>query len=411
MSTQPFTSSRFRAFDSNGNPLSGGLLYTYAAGTTTPLATYTDASGGTPNANPVVLDASGSANVWLTPGLLYKFVLQDSTGAVQSTVDNYPSPASQTTQPNVTAIEPGGRLTLSPGNPVFTSDVTGATTLYYAPYKSDQVPLYDGTNWSLYSIGTGLSQTTTDTTKSPAAVAATSCYDVFVWNDSGTVRLSRGPAWASDTSRGTGASTTELQQVNGRYVNKWSITNGPGAQLGLYVGTVRSDGSSQLNDSLLLRHVWNNYNRVSRRMRVTDTTATWTNTTNGTWRLAHGGANTVVVDFVLGMDEGAVTAQAQHAGSFNGGTPSGNVNFATAIGLDSITTPATESLFDRPTTPSSNTTAVFCPRASYMGNPGIGRHYLSWLEIASWTSGATTVTWEGYTAGTVQTGLVAHVFG
>lgn len=73
--------------DSNGNPLVGGLLYSYQAGTTTPLATYTDETAVTPNTNPVVLDSSGQANVWLGSSA-YKFVLKDSSGNVQWTVDN-----------------------------------------------------------------------------------------------------------------------------------------------------------------------------------------------------------------------------------------------------------------------------------------------------------------------------------
>lgn len=77
----------FRAFDSTGKPLNGGLLYTYTAGTTTPHATYTDQSGATANANPVVLDSTGTANVWLD-GTLYKFVLKDSNNVTQWTVDN-----------------------------------------------------------------------------------------------------------------------------------------------------------------------------------------------------------------------------------------------------------------------------------------------------------------------------------
>lgn len=73
--------------DGNGNPLSGGLLYTYAAGTTTPLATYTDSGGGTPNANPVVLDSNGIASVWLSSALYY-FELKTSAGVLVKTVDN-----------------------------------------------------------------------------------------------------------------------------------------------------------------------------------------------------------------------------------------------------------------------------------------------------------------------------------
>ena len=70
-----------------GVPASGGLLYTYAAGTTTKLATYTDSTGSTPQTNPIVLNARGkpqntlgnSVGLWLTNSTAYKFVLSPST--------------------------------------------------------------------------------------------------------------------------------------------------------------------------------------------------------------------------------------------------------------------------------------------------------------------------------------------
>lgn len=74
--------------DNNGVPLSGGSLYTYQAGTTTPQATYTDQSGVTPNANPIVLDSAGRCAMWLDPTLSYKFLLQDSGGNTIKTIDN-----------------------------------------------------------------------------------------------------------------------------------------------------------------------------------------------------------------------------------------------------------------------------------------------------------------------------------
>lgn len=73
-------------FTANGVPLSGGLLYTYAAGTTTPKVTYSDAAGTTPNANPVVLDSRGEATVFWDGA--YKVVLKDSLGATIYTQDN-----------------------------------------------------------------------------------------------------------------------------------------------------------------------------------------------------------------------------------------------------------------------------------------------------------------------------------
>jgi hypothetical protein len=79
-------------FDNNGNPLSGGKLYTYAAGTTTPQTTYTSASGLTPQPNPILLDAAGripgSNEVWLTAGVAYKFILKTSTDVLLATWDD-----------------------------------------------------------------------------------------------------------------------------------------------------------------------------------------------------------------------------------------------------------------------------------------------------------------------------------
>ena len=73
----PLPMQRFT--DNNGNPLSGGQLFVYAAGTTTTVTTYTDSTGSTPNTNPVILNTRGEASVWLTPGANVKFVLATAT--------------------------------------------------------------------------------------------------------------------------------------------------------------------------------------------------------------------------------------------------------------------------------------------------------------------------------------------
>lgn len=73
--------------DNNGKPLAGGKLFSYQAGTTTPLATYKDSTTSAVNTNPVILDSTGSASVFLGNNV-YKLVLQNSTGTVQWTADN-----------------------------------------------------------------------------------------------------------------------------------------------------------------------------------------------------------------------------------------------------------------------------------------------------------------------------------
>lgn len=101
----PMPTPEIQYLDQNGVPLSGAYLCTYAAGTSTPQATYTDNTAGTPNTNPIVLDTAGRASVWVGP-LLYKFVLR--TG--------------------------GTGNSCSTGSVVWTQDMVGDTTLYFVNY-------------------------------------------------------------------------------------------------------------------------------------------------------------------------------------------------------------------------------------------------------------------------------------
>ena len=77
---------RPRWSDKNGKPLAGGKVFTYHAGGTTPIASYTDSTGLTPNTNPVILDADGYGDIWLAPGS-YKIVLKDKNDVVLWTKD------------------------------------------------------------------------------------------------------------------------------------------------------------------------------------------------------------------------------------------------------------------------------------------------------------------------------------
>lgn len=82
-------SDDYQFFDSNGDPLNGGLLYTYTAGTTNAKATYQDSAGSTVHSNPIVLDSAGRlpADVFGTTGA-YKLVLKTSSGSTVWTRDN-----------------------------------------------------------------------------------------------------------------------------------------------------------------------------------------------------------------------------------------------------------------------------------------------------------------------------------
>jgi hypothetical protein len=92
VSLSPIGGAGWQFFDNNGAPLTGGKLYTYAAGTTTPQATYTTNSGSTAHANPIILDSAGRVSaggqIWLTVGLSYKFVLKTSVDVQIWSADN-----------------------------------------------------------------------------------------------------------------------------------------------------------------------------------------------------------------------------------------------------------------------------------------------------------------------------------
>jgi Domain of unknown function (DUF4183) len=77
-------------FDNSGYPLTGGKLYTYAAGTTTLQTTYTTSAGNVAHTNPIVLDSAGrvpTGEIWLTFAA-YKFVLHTSADVLIATYDN-----------------------------------------------------------------------------------------------------------------------------------------------------------------------------------------------------------------------------------------------------------------------------------------------------------------------------------
>jgi len=414
MSTLPLYSPKFRAFDANGDPLAGGLLYSYAAGTSTPLDTYTTRAGDIANTNPVVLDANGEADVWLATGVLYKLVLADALDVIQWTVDNVPASGSSgsSTTDAAGAVDPGGRLSLASGDAIRTSDVLGASTVFYVPYKHNQVPLYDGSTWVLHSIATELSQALSDATKSPAVAVASSVYDMFIWDDTGTLRLSRGPVWASATVRGGGAGTTEIERVDARFVNRYAISNGPAAQRGLYVGTIRVNASVAVSDGQEFRHVWNAYNRVRRPMLRKDTVESWTYSTDVWRQAANSAANQI--DFVIGLEEDPVRADllavARHALLTLTGT--GSATLRVGIGIDSATVNSAS------VSTSLESLVVYDvdvedPRsylltASYEGFPGLGRHVLTWLERG--VADAGELTWYGQGGALIaNSGIIGHL--
>jgi hypothetical protein len=154
VSLSPVGGAAQQFFDNNGQPLSGGKIYTYAAGTTTPQPSYTNSNGFTPHANPIVLDSAGrvpGGEIWLTDGLQYKFVVETSTAILIGTYDNISGINSNFI--NYTAQEEV--ITATAGQTVF-----NLSTVTYAPGTNSLSVYIDGVN---QYVGDSYSETDSNT--------------------------------------------------------------------------------------------------------------------------------------------------------------------------------------------------------------------------------------------------------
>jgi hypothetical protein len=265
---------------------------------------------------------------------------------------------------------PGGRLTLTSGTPVTTADVTSATTLYYTPFVSNKIDLYNGTAWVpfLFSQLSVSVPANTLTNQRPK--------DVFIYSNSGVPTLELGPNWTSDTAR-----ATALVLQDGVYVKSGDTTR-------RYVGTIRAKNVGldyYLEDSIASRFVWNYYNRMPRMLACTDSTSSWTYST-ASWRQARA-TTTNQVDFVVGIADTfahlAVNVILSNSTANQGGIA--------AVGYDTTTdsTPMPNGTFRQATVRSGSASAVVSGTSTNIGYPTIGYHYCSWNEISTGT-GTTT---------------------
>jgi hypothetical protein len=350
-------------------------------------------------------------------------------------------------------VAPGGRLTLTSGAPATAGDVTGATTVYYTPYVSDAMVLWDGTRWvpvqfaeTALALGTvtsgvpydvfgylssgalahekharlntpvtvtvaapgvvtwaahGMSDgdpvVFTTTGALPTGLSANTTYYV-VSSTANTFQMSATQGGTAVTTSGTQSGThtgwqsrqrgTAVTLQDGRYCKSGDKTR-------LYLGTFYTTGTTQTEDSKSKRFLWNAYNRVTKHLSVIDTSNSWAYST-AAWRAANNStANRV--QLVRGLDEDAVRATAQGLTSQATATTSTEVG----VGLDSTSANSAQ-LYGAVTLASGWGN----PAAHYAGCPGVGFHYLQWLEE---TGGSGTTTWYGNRGGTnEQTGLVAE---
>jgi hypothetical protein len=150
----PIGGAGWQFFDNNGVPLSGGLIYTYLAGTSTPQVTYTSASGNIANSNPIVLDSSGRPpnEIWLTSGVSYKFVLQTASFVQIWSMDNLQG---------LPSVRQEGYITATQGQTVCTVPFTyllGSNSLFVFVNGSKQINTlnYNETNTTTITFVNGL---------------------------------------------------------------------------------------------------------------------------------------------------------------------------------------------------------------------------------------------------------------
>ena len=367
-------------FDNSGNPLASGTISTYVAGTSTSAVTYSNHTLATQNANPVVLDSAGRATIYLDRAN-YKFIIANSANVILTTLDNIFSAGQAAYNIALDNTVCDGRVSAQTATPAPDSDVTAATSIFFVPYQGNRCMVYDGTaNWVL--------RTFTELSLSLGTDAVNTNYDVFVYDNAGTLALER-LAWTNDTAR-----ATALALQDGIYVKSGQITR-------RYLGTYRTTGTvGQTEDSLTKRFVWNNYHRLPRPVRRLEATDSWAYST-ATWRVANNTTSNQI-NIVVGLAEGDIELTAM-AIAENTGT---GAVMHTGIGEDSTSSPLATALIAgqqiaQANTPFRNAVTVTRPLSN-------GYHFYAWLErvVASGTT-----TWYGdQGAGSLyQTGIIGSI--
>jgi hypothetical protein len=270
-----------------------------------------------------------------------------------------------------------GRLTLTTAVPVTTSDVTAATTLYFTPFRGNQISTYSGSAWTL--------STFTEKSITLASLTAGLPYDVFIVDSTLALEL---VAWTNATTR-----ATALAVQDGILCKSGTLTR-------RYLGTICIKATGQSEDSLLNRFVWNYYNRLQRPLQVFDGTNTWTYAT-AAWRQANAAAGNKV-EYVCGVSEDLVVANVQ--GAY---LPTGTKTGSVGIGIDSTSANSAQQFIESYFTGPTDGSALLAAR--YRGWPGIGYHYVAWLEYAR-TGATSTFIGDNGQAADMQSGLLAEVW-
>lgn len=346
----------------------GGIEFTGSGGIQTSAFTgdVTKAAGGT--ATTIANDAVTYAklqNVSAASKLIGRGSASGAGDAEEITLGSGLSMSGTTLSASASSVTAlcGGRLTATTGVPVTTGDVAGATSIYYTPYISNQIALYDGSSaWNV--------RTFTEITISLSGLTASRPYDIFAYDNAGTVTIET-LVWTNATTRATALTTQDGVLVK------------TGATTRRYLGTVYINASGgQTDDTFAKRYVWNYYHRAPRVMRVTESTDNWTYNT-ATIRQAN--ASTAnQIDLVVGVAEEPVDVLVQGFGiNATAGTA-----IVVGIGEDSTTAFVSGMVYPQITVKASN--QVEALTAVYRGWPTVGRHFYAWLEYVSAAGAAST---------------------
>lgn len=245
-----------------------------------------------------------------------------------------------------------GRLTLTSGTAVTTSDVTAATTVYFTPHQGSKIALYTGSIWKLYAF--------TEISLALGTITSDRNYDVFLYDNSGTLTLELSSAWNADHVTRTDALTLQ----DGIYVKSGATTR-------RYLGTIRTTSTTTTEDSRKRRFAWNLCGQVPRMLLGQIPTASWSYATNNTFRASANGNTTDGegrVAFVVGLASEIAAEVYNLADASAGFTP------VLSIGLDTLGDHATGR--GQP----SNASSRYFMNATYVGAVGIGYHLLQSME-------------------------------
>ena len=270
----------------------------------------------------------------------------------------------------------GGRLTTESGVGVSTSDRTAQSTIYYTPFAHNAIGLYDGTSWTLFTF--------TERSLALSGLTSGKNYDVFLYDNAGTLTLELSAAWTNDTTRADALTTQDGVLVKS------------GATTRRYLGTIRTTGTTTTEDSAAKRFVWNWQNQVRRELYVIDATSSWTLGASSSW--SQRGSKQVE----------AVIGQATHVClDLNAICSAGGISGAgVCVGIGTDSTSATDSLA---ISPQHNVTTVVNIVAQLRKTHTLGYHFWAWLENAV---AATATYFGGNTSPTRQySGITGFVMG